>query len=49
MQTLNQALFILLQKRQISLEEAMNRSLELDEFKMMLEAARNPGAQLRSR
>ena len=49
MQTLNQALFGLLQKRQISMEEALNRSLELDEFKMMLENARNPGAALRSR
>ncbi len=37
MQTLNQALFALVQKRIISLEEALGRSLEIDELKMMVE------------
>jgi twitching motility protein PilT len=37
MQTLNQALFALLQRRVISQEEAMGRSTEPDEFQMMLE------------
>jgi twitching motility protein PilT len=37
MQTLNQSLFSLYQRRLISQEEAMNRSLEVDELKMMME------------
>jgi twitching motility protein PilT len=37
MQTLNQSLFSLYSKRLISLEEAQGRSLEPDEFRMMLE------------
>jgi twitching motility protein PilT len=37
MQTLNQALFALLQKRVITQEEAMGRSTEPDEFQMMLD------------
>jgi twitching motility protein PilT len=37
MQTLNQALFSLLQRRIISQEEAMGRSTEPDEFQMMLD------------
>jgi twitching motility protein PilT len=37
MQTLNQSLFSLFQKRFISQEEAMNRSIEPDELRMMLE------------
>jgi twitching motility protein PilT len=37
MQTLNQSLFALYQKKLISLEEAMNRSIETDELKMMME------------
>lgn len=37
MQTLNQALFSLYSRRLISLEEAQGRSLEPDEFRMMLE------------
>ena len=37
MQTLNQALFGLLQRRVITLEEAMGRSTEPDEFQMMLD------------
>ena len=49
MQTLNQALYNLLARRQISMEEALNRSLELDELKMMIEQQRAPsgGAALR--
>jgi twitching motility protein PilT len=38
MQTLNQALLDLYQRRQITLEEAQMRSTEPDEFQMMLEA-----------
>jgi twitching motility protein PilT len=37
MQTLNQCLFSLYQKRLISQEEAMNRSVEPDELRMMME------------
>jgi twitching motility protein PilT len=37
MQTLNQSLFSLYSRRLISLEEAMGRSLEPDEFRMMIE------------
>lgn len=37
MQTLNQCLFALYAKRQISLEEALNRSSEVDELKRMIE------------
>ncbi len=37
MQTLNQALFSLLQRRVITLEEALGRSTEPDEFQMMLD------------
>ncbi len=37
MQTLNQSLFSLYQRRLITGEEAMNRSLEPDELKMMME------------
>jgi twitching motility protein PilT len=44
MQTLNQALFSLLQRRIISQEEAMMRSTEPDEFQMMLDG-RSPQAR----
>jgi twitching motility protein PilT len=37
MQTLNQSLFSLYQRRLITQEEAMNRSLEVDELKMMMD------------
>jgi twitching motility protein PilT len=37
MQTLNQSLFSLYQRRLISMEEALGRSLEPDELKMMME------------
>ncbi len=37
MQTLNQALFALVQRRVITVEEAMGRSVEPDEFQMMLD------------
>jgi twitching motility protein PilT len=37
MQTLNQSLYALVQQRIVSAEEAMSRSLEPDEFRMMLE------------
>ena len=37
MQTLNQALFALLQRRLITQEEALGRSTEPDEFQMMLD------------
>jgi twitching motility protein PilT len=39
MQTMNQALFSLVERRLISLEEAMSRSHNLDEFKQMLSSA----------
>ena len=39
MQTMNQALFSLVERRLISLEEAMSRSHNLDEFKQMLSNA----------
>ncbi len=37
MQTLNQSLFSLYQRRLISQEEAMNRSIEPEELRMMME------------
>ena len=37
MQTLNQSLFSLYQRKLISQEEAMGRSTEPEEFRMMLE------------
>ena len=37
MQTLNQSLYALFQRRLISQEEAMSRSLEPDELRMMIE------------
>jgi twitching motility protein PilT len=37
MQTLNQSLFSLYQRRLITQEEAMNRAIEVDELKMMME------------
>jgi twitching motility protein PilT len=37
MQTLNQSLYSLLQRRLISVEEAMGRAIEVEEFRMMLE------------
>jgi len=43
MQTLNQALFSLYQRRIIALDEAMGRSLEPDELRMMIEG--RPGGQ----
>ena len=46
MQTLNQSLFALYQKRLISQEEAMGRSIEVDELKMMFEG--RTAAQLSS-
>jgi twitching motility protein PilT len=45
MQTLNQALFSLLQRRIITQEEAIGRSTEPDEFQMMLEG-RSPQARM---
>jgi twitching motility protein PilT len=48
MQTLNQSLFSLFQRRLISQEEAMSRSVEPEEFRMMLEgrtAMATPGTQ----
>jgi twitching motility protein PilT len=41
MQTLNQALYSLYMRRIITLEEAMTRTLEPDEFQMMLEGRSN--------
>lgn len=46
MQTLNQALFSLVQKRIISLEEAIGRSLEIDELKMMVEGRTAMGSAM---
>jgi twitching motility protein PilT len=37
MQTLNQSLYSLYARRLISMEEAMGRSIEPDELKMMIE------------
>jgi twitching motility protein PilT len=37
MQTLNQCLYALYQKKLISQEEALNRATEVDELKMMME------------
>ena len=44
MQTMNQALMDLYQRRIITLEEAQSRSVELEEFNMMLEARTARGA-----
>src|SRR5580700_5846788 len=44
MQTLNQSLYALFQKRLISQEEAVNRSLEPDELRMMLEGRTTLGS-----
>jgi twitching motility protein PilT len=44
MQTLNQALLDLYQRRIITLEDAQNRSTELEEFNMMLETRTAKGA-----
>jgi twitching motility protein PilT len=52
MQTLNQSLFSLYMKRLISQEEAMNRSLEPDELRMMMEGRTGmqvPGAIMQQR
>lgn len=46
MQTMNQSLFILFQKRVISLEEALGRSQDPDEFKNMMS---NPAAGMQRR
>jgi twitching motility protein PilT len=43
MLTLNQSLYSLVQRKLISVEEAMTRSLELDELKMMLEGRTRRG------
>jgi twitching motility protein PilT len=37
MQTLNQALYTLFSRRMITMEEAVSRSLEVEELKMMIE------------
>ncbi len=42
MQTLNQSLFSLYARRFITLEEALNRSIEVDELKMMIEQRSGP-------
>jgi twitching motility protein PilT len=44
MQTLNQSLFSLYQRRMISLEEAQGRTVEPDEFRMMVDGAAKPMA-----
>ncbi|MEI8355170.1 MAG: PilT/PilU family type 4a pilus ATPase [Deltaproteobacteria bacterium] len=44
MQTMNQSLFNLYQRRIISLEDAMGRSSEPDEFKQMLASSGTPGS-----
>ena len=44
MQTLNQSLFSLYARRFISLEEALMRSIEVDELKMMIEQRSQPRA-----
>jgi twitching motility protein PilT len=49
MQTLNQALLDLYQRRIITLEDAMNRSTELEEFNMMLETRTAKGAVMGGR
>jgi twitching motility protein PilT len=36
MQTMNQSLFSLLQRKQITVDEAINRSTDVDELKSML-------------
>lgn len=46
MQTMNQSLYILFQKRQISLEEALGRSQDPDELKQMIN---NPAAGMQRR
>ena len=49
MQTLNQALFALYKNRLISLEEAQGRSVEPEEFRMMIESdAKKSGGQDRA-
>ncbi|MFO0676779.1 MAG: type IV pilus twitching motility protein PilT [Polyangiaceae bacterium] len=45
MQTLNQCLYSLVQRRQITAEEAMSRAIETDEFRMMLERGAQAAAQ----
>jgi twitching motility protein PilT len=42
MQTMNQALFSLLQRRLVSIEEALSRSTDIDELKTMLKSAATP-------
>jgi twitching motility protein PilT len=46
MQTMNQSLIALLLKREITLDDAMGRSSDPDEFRNLLTAAQNrvPGA-----
>jgi len=46
MQTMNQSLFLLFQRRMISLEDALGRSQDPDEFKQMLS---NPAAAIQRR
>ena len=43
MQTMNQSLFSLVSKRLISMEEAMGRSTDQDEFRTMVDNARRSG------
>jgi twitching motility protein PilT len=45
MQTLNQCLYSLFQRRLISQEEAMNRSVEPEEMRMMMEGRSAMGTQ----
>jgi twitching motility protein PilT len=45
MQTMNQALFSLVERRLITLEDAMARSHNLDEFRQMLSTANSPAAR----
>lgn len=47
MQTLNQSLFALYQRRMISLEEATGRSTEPDELRMMIEGRTAMGTQVK--
>jgi twitching motility protein PilT len=49
MQTLNQALLDLYQRRIITLEDAQNRSTEIEEFNMMLETRTAKGALVQGR
>lgn len=48
MMTLNQSLFTLYSKRIISLEDAMNRSLDQEELRMMIERSQAPSTGNRS-